>query len=259
MIDLDHLEETLRVKFDNREILRQALIHRSFLNETEMTDAASNERMEFLGDALLNFVIAERLYIEYPGLPEGDLTHLRSSLVRTETLARIARDLGLGEYLYLSKGEDEGGGRYRPRNLAGTLEAIIGAVLIDRGFQQARDLVLRVLGQELEAPAENRLLKDPKSHLQEVIQARDRVTPAYRTVDMEGPEHQRTFTVEVLSGETLLGRGAGPSKRAAEQEAARAALIEIERGEDVVQYIQEIQGKPGEGPGKDETEPGENS
>ncbi|MDD5092970.1 MAG: ribonuclease III [Dehalococcoidia bacterium] len=233
MTELDRLQESLGVIFDDVSHLELALVHRSYLNEAGDCHPASNERLEFLGDAVLGFVVARKLYSDFPGFSEGDLTKLRSSLVRTETLARIAHSLQLGDYLYLGKGEEESGGRNRERNLACTLEAVIGAVLIDRGFGVAKRFVLRILREELRQAAEGKLQNDPKSKLQEVIQAGHRVTPTYRTIDATGPDHERVFTVEVFAGETLLGRGSGRKKRIAEQEAARDALRNLEGEENI--------------------------
>ena len=228
MTDLDSLQEILGIAFKDVSHLQQALVHRSYLNENGAFPLPSNERLEFLGDALVGLVIAERLYSDFPDFHEGNLTKLRSSLVRTETLARVARSLKLGDYLYLAKGEDESGGRHRQRNLACTLEAVIGAVLTDQGFDAAREFVSRILSNEFEQIAEGKIENDPKSRLQEIVQAKQQLTPIYQTVDATGPDHERVFTVAVFAKETLLGRGSGKSKRAAEQEAARAALETLE-------------------------------
>ena len=229
MAELHSLEDILGINFRDISHLQQALVHRSYLNENPDFELESNERLEFLGDSLLNFVVTERLYLKFPHLAEGDLTRLRSALVRGETLARIAASLKLGDYLYLGKGEDASGGRERRRNLAAVLEAVIGAILVDRGFNTARDFILRVFGDELEQATEEKLKKDPKSKLQEVVQAEFRLTPVYRTVDVSGPDHDRVFKVEVLAGEALLGEGKGKSKQAAEREAAKAALENLSK------------------------------
>ena len=241
MPQLDALQNILGVAFEDVTHLQQSLVHRSYLNESEALSEtsddhplSSNERLEFLGDALLGHVVAERLYCEFPDFSEGDLTKVRSALVRTETLARIARSLNLGDYLFLGKGEAESGGRHRQRNLACALEAVIGAILVDQGFNVAREFVLRILGKELERATEEKLEKDPKSRLQEVVQAEQRLTPVYRTDNVTGPDHDRIFVVDVFAGETFLGRGSGKSKRAAEQEAAVAALKTLEGESDLV-------------------------
>ncbi|MCL0078228.1 ribonuclease III [Dehalococcoidia bacterium] len=241
MPQLDSLQNTLGVAFEDVTHLQQSLVHRSYLNESEALSEtsddhplSSNERLEFLGDALLGHVVAERLFCEFPDFSEGDLTKVRSALVRTETLARVARSLNLGDYLFLGKGEAESGGRRRQRNLACALEAVIGAVLVDQGFNVAREFVLRILAKELERATEEKLEKDPKSRLQEVVQAEQRLTPVYRTDDATGPDHDKIFVVDVFAGETFLGRGSGRSKRAAEQEAAVAALKTLEGESDLV-------------------------
>jgi len=227
LTQLDSLQNILGVTFADVSHLQQSLIHRSYLNEANGHRLSSNERLEFLGDALLGHVVAERLYCKFPDFSEGDLTKLRSALVCTETLARIARSLNLGDYLCLGKGEADSGGRRRERNLACALEAVIGAVLVDQGFNVAREFVLRVLGKELERATEEKLGNDPKSRLQEVVQEEQRLTPVYRTDDATGPDHDRIFVVDVFAGATFLGRGSGRSKRAAEQEAATAALATL--------------------------------
>ncbi|MCL0034634.1 ribonuclease III [Dehalococcoidia bacterium] len=241
MPQLDALQNILGVAFEDVTHLQQSLVHRSYLNESEALSEtsddhplSSNERLEFLGDALLGHVVAERLYCEFPDFSEGDLTKVRSALVRTETLARIARSLNLGDYLFLGKGEAESGGRRRQRNLACALEAVIGAILVDQGFNVAREFVLRILGKELERATAEKLEKDPKSRLQEVVQAEQRLTPVYRTDNVTGLDHDRIFVVDVFAGETFLGRGSGKSKRAAEQEAAVAALKTLEGESDLV-------------------------
>jgi len=232
--ELNSLQNILGVTFRDVSFLQQALAHRSYLNENEDFPLPSNERLEFLGDSLLDLVIAGKLYADFPDLPEGDLTRLRSALVRTEMLASVAHSLNLGQYLYLARGEEASGGRQRQRNLAATLEAIIGAVFVDQGFDTAKDFVLRMLSSELERVTKAELPQDPKSKLQQVIQAKQQFTPVYRTVDTSGPDHDRVFAVEVFAGETLLGRGSGKSKRAAEQEAAKTALQKLEVEEGIV-------------------------
>ncbi len=230
--ELDSVQSIIGITFKDVTCLEQSLMHRSYLNESSSV-LASNERLEFLGDALLGLVVAEELYYRFPELPEGDLTKLRASLVRTETLARVAGSLDLGDSLYLGKGEDESGGRHRQRNLAGTLEAVIGAVFLDQGFEVARDFILRILRSEMEQIATGEIDDDPKSHLQQLIQGKQQLTPVYRVVDIEGPEHGKVFTVEVSAGETLLGQGNGRGKRIAEREAAKNALENIEKGDEL--------------------------
>ncbi len=224
MLDFVNLQATLGVNFGDLSLLQQALVHRSYLNENPDLPLASNERLEFLGDAVLGFVVAEEIYHRFPDLSEGELTKLRSALVRGETLGRVALSLNLGEYLYLGHGEEESGGRRRTRNLGCTLEAIIGAVLIDQGLDAAKSFILSILGSELERAIEDKLVADYKSRLQQVIQSKRKITPVYRTIEEVGPDHAKLFTVEVMAGDSILGQGSGPNKRAAEMEAAREAL-----------------------------------
>lgn len=222
--DLGALQTILDVNFKDESLLQQALVHRSYLNENSLLHLVSNERLEFLGDAVLGFVVASELYSRFPDFSEGELTKLRSALVRGETLTRIALSLQLGDYLYLGHGEEESGGRSRSRNLSCTLEAVIGAVFLDQGLDVARGFILKLLGSELDGVVEDKFAADYKSELQQVIQSEHKITPVYRTIEEMGPDHAKIFTVEVLAGDSVLGRGCGRSKRAAETDAARHAL-----------------------------------
>ena len=222
--DLGALQTILDVNFKDESLLQQALVHRSYLNENSLLHLVSNERLEFLGDAVLGFVVASELYSRFPDFSEGELTKLRSALVRGETLTRIALSLQLGDYLYLGHGEEESGGRSRSRNLSCTLEAVIGAVFLDQGLDIAKGFILKLLGSELDGVVEDKFAADYKSELQQVIQSEHKITPVYRTIEEMGPDHAKIFTVEVLAGDSVLGRGCGRSKRAAETDAARHAL-----------------------------------
>lgn len=224
MADFSDLQNVLGISFQDLSLLEQSLVHRSYLNENPDFAGGSNERLEYLGDALLGFVIAKRLYADFPNLSEGELTKLRSALVRKETLARLAARLHLGDYLYLGRGEERSGGRHRQRNLAGTFEALLGAILLDQGFSQARDSILNLFLGELERVAGEWAADDHKSKLQEIVQKRQKLTPVYQMVEAAGPEHDRVFTVEVLAGDVVIGKGRGKSKQMAEKEAARKAL-----------------------------------
>ena len=184
----------------------------------------SNERPEFLGDAVLGFVVTECLYRKYPQTPEGELTSLRAALVRAETLARMARALDLGEYLLLSRGEAATGGRERQKILSQTFEALIGVIFLDQGLPAAKRIILRFVKPELKRIEEEQLAKDFKTRLQEVAQARRQITPVYRTVSAVGPDHAKVFTVEVLLGDEVLAQGSGATKQEAQQNAARKAL-----------------------------------
>jgi ribonuclease-3 len=227
--DLTSLEERAGVTFANRTLLEQALVHRSILNEFPDLPLASNERLEFLGDAILGLIAAQYLFGLEPPLTEGEMTTVRAALVRRETLARWARALDLGDFLYLGRGEIASGGRDRPGLLASTFEAVVAAIAIDRGLDFARDFVLRFLAPEAEELIARRTAKDHKSRLQEVVQALRQVTPIYRVVDTVGPDHDRTYIVEALAGDEVIGHGSGSSKQIAEQEAAREALASLSK------------------------------
>ena len=227
MADLANLEQILGISFNDLSLLEQALIHCSYINENPDLAPASNERLEFLGDAVLGMVTAEKLYLEYPQYSEGEMTKLRSAVVCRETLARIARTIGLGNYLYLGKGEEASGGRRKPTNLAGVLEAVIAAIFLDRGSATAKDFVLRLFNKELQKVVNRGVKTDHKSQLQEIIQSKQQEVPTYCMVEAAGPAHDREFTVEVKVKDTVLGRGSGKSKKAAETEAARLALEQL--------------------------------
>ena len=228
---LELLQAALAVRFKDPSLLRQALVHRSYLNETQAARLESNERLEFLGDAALGLIVSQKLCTDFPHLSEGELTQLKAALIRWETLARAAERLSLGNYLLLGRGEKITGGQQRPSNLARAFEAIIGAVLLDSGLAKARALVLRCLKPELAEMAAGRVTLDSKSRLQQLVQARWHALPNYRTVAAEGPDHAKLFTVEVVVGEQALGRGQGRSKKEAESEAAKRALEAIDSGE----------------------------
>ena len=221
---LSALQQILGISFNAPSILEQAMVHSSYINENPDFTQAPNERLEFLGDAVLGQVIAEKLYSDYPHFDEGEMTRLRSALVSRATLARIARNMGLGNYLYLGKGEEASGGRNKPTNLAGALEAVIAAVFLDQGPATAKDFILRLLNKEIQKVVSQGVQTDYKSKLQEFIQSRQQQTPTYYVVEAEGLVHDRKFTVEVRVGDIVLGRGSGKSKKAAETEAARLAL-----------------------------------
>jgi ribonuclease-3 len=223
------LQDTLNIVFKDPALLKQALVHRSYLHENPDFDLPSNERMEFLGDSLLSFVIAEKLYDDFPNLSEGGMTKLRAALVRTETLARLAISIGLGNYVFLGRGEEASGGRTKQSILAGVFEAVIGAILIDHGFNACRDFIHGLFIDEMGEAADERLIEDYKSQLQEITQARHHIAPIYRTINEDGPEHSKEFTVEVIVDGRMIAIGRGKSKRQAETEAARAALESMEQ------------------------------
>ena len=227
MADLDALQQTLGISFNDLSLLEGALVHSSYINENPSLAPASNERLEFLGDAVLGLIVAERLYQDFPHADEGAMTRLRAALIRRDTLARMARAIGLGDYLYLGKGEEASGGRRKPANLAGALEAVIAAIFLDQGSAITKDFILRLLNPELQKAVSQGAGVDHKSRLQELIQAKEQQTPVYRVVEAIGPDHDKWFTVEVMVGDTVLGRGSGKGKKAAETEAARSALKQL--------------------------------
>ena len=215
----------LGLDFEDQGLLRQALVHRSYLNEHPGSPLESYERMEFLGDAVLELAVSTALYDRLPSLSEGELTKLRSQLVCGESLAGAARSIGLGDALLLGRGEETTGGRSRNTILAAAFEAVVAAVFLDRGYQHARDFVLETLAGPLEkacrdgAPREN-----PKSALQELLQGLGEPAPTYRLAEASGPDHRPVFTVEALLGGEVIGRGEGGRKSDAERAAAQDAL-----------------------------------
>jgi ribonuclease-3 len=218
------LSRTLDYSFRDASLLQSALVHTSYVNERPGRALESNERLEFLGDAVLGVVVAHRLYELRPESPEGELTVLRAWLVRQSTLARWARQLGLGPHLMLGRGEARGGGRDRPALLSRGFEAVIGAVYLDGGLDGARAVLLPFVDNELQTGFSPQRVVDAKSRLQQVTQARFESTPVYNLVDHSGPGHAPVFVVEVKAGPEILARGSGHSKRAAQQAAAHAAL-----------------------------------
>jgi ribonuclease-3 len=227
--DLADLQKTLGVTFKKLSLLEQALVHSSYINENPACTSGHNERLEFLGDAVLGFVVADKLYRVFPGITEGKMTRLRAAVVRRDALARVARSIKLGDYLYMGRGEEASGGRDKTPNLASALEAVIAAVYLDRGVKAAGDMIMRLLDEEWKEAVSRGAGADYKSRLQELAQVRLQVTPVYRLVGEVGPDHDKVFTVEVVVGGEVLGSGTGRSKKLAEKEAARAALGRMER------------------------------
>jgi ribonuclease-3 len=228
MNELTEFEGALGLVFSDKSLLQRALVHRSYLNEHPDFPLEDNERLEFLGDAVLGFVTGGYLYHRFPELAEGALTSLRSALVRREALAHFALGFDLGQHLLMSVGEASSGGRERPAMLCAAFEALVGAIYLDQGLAAVQRFVEPIVG-----PAATRILeeqsdKDYKSRLSEVAQGRLHHTPRYLTVSASGPDHARWFTVQVVIGETAYGEGSGPSKQQASQEAAREALRRIE-------------------------------
>lgn len=218
MRDLDKLLRKLKYQFRDTDLLNQALTHRS-------VGGKNNERLEFLGDSILSFVIAERLYQQFPGESEGILSRLRASLVKGETLAELARDLDLGEYLSLGQGEMKSGGFRRASILADAFEAIIGAVYLDSNIDEVTSLLLRLFASRLEAISPNVNIKDPKTRLQEYLQGRKEDLPLYELISLEGEAHEQQFVVSCqINGGKSKAQGEGSSRRKAEQAAAEKVL-----------------------------------
>jgi ribonuclease-3 len=215
--------------FRDPSLLTRALTHRSYLNEhPELALLEDNERLEFLGDAVLDFVVGAWLYNRFPELPEGRLTSLRAALVKTEALAEFAIQVGVRDQLRLGKGEAESGGRARTSLLCNAFEAVIGGLYLDQGLEAVQALLYQLLPDEVERIMADERDRDAKSILQEWSQAKHGVTPRYRTVHAEGPDHARQFTIEVHIGENVVGRGVGPSKQIAAQAAASDALARLD-------------------------------
>lgn len=225
-LSLLQLEEKLGLKFQDQELLQTAFVHRSYLNEKTDFELPSNERLEFLGDAVLQLIVSEHLYREFPNEPEGELTNYRASIVNAKTLSDVSAGLGLGEYLLLSRGEEASGGRSRPYLLANTFEALLGVIYLDLGLEEARKFVYAHIIPQLKIIIEQELYKDFKSKLQELAQEKISQTPIYKVLNEEGPDHAKNFTVGVFLGDKQVGVGKGNSKQVAEQEAAKQALQE---------------------------------
>lgn len=213
-------------KFNDPKLLEQAFTHRSYLNETKEA-IESNERLEFLGDSILSFVISNHLYRTYPDFKEGILTNLRSLLVNTKSLAAVAKQLDLGKHLKLSKGEEESKGRENETLLANCLEAFIGALYMDQGIISVTSFLEKTLFPQGEEYVKKKQFKDPKSILQELVQAKKQHSPIYRVLSEEGPPHAKLFTMGVYIEDTLLGQGTGKSKQEAEEQAAKTALSKL--------------------------------
>ena len=227
-VDVHRLEEALGHRFASSELLAQALTHRSYLYEHPDAGELNNERLEFLGDAVFHFLVADELFTRFPNAAEGELTALRAALVCTPSLAAIAEDLDLAIYIRASRGEATLEGRGRQSILADTLEAVVAAVYRDAGAVAAQHVVRRLIVPRIEGAAAQRVLANAKGRLQERVQALEGLTPFYRVVERSGPVHAEHFVVEAVAGERVLGRGTGLGKRQAEQAAARQALAALD-------------------------------
>ncbi|OGY79998.1 MAG: ribonuclease III [Candidatus Kerfeldbacteria bacterium RIFCSPHIGHO2_02_FULL_42_14] len=223
--DIQHLEKILHIFFKNPDLLQQALIHRSYLNEHRDFPLAHNERLEFLGDAVLELIVTEYLYNQYPDQPEGGLTNWRASLVNSQMLATIAARLTLNDFLYLSRGEaKDASSKARQTILANAFEAVLGAMYLDQGWEVTKQFILQHVLSELPQILSQKLYVDPKSRFQEVAQEKLSFTPEYRVLHEEGPDHAKHFTVGVYLGRELIASGEGTSKQEAQIQAAAAGL-----------------------------------
>ena len=226
----EQLANRLKLPFKNMLLLRRSLTHRSYINE-HPESLEDNERLEFLGDAILDFLVGEWLYHRYPEMPEGDLTRMRSALVHTEQLADFARTLELGRGLRLGRGEILGGGRERDALLCDEFEALVGALYLDAGLNAVKDFLCPILERAAIDIIANHKTEDPKSTLQEWAQSQGYETPAYITCSVEGPDHSREFEVKVIVNENITATGKGKNKQGAEKNAARELLRSINIGQ----------------------------
>ncbi|MEK7071050.1 MAG: ribonuclease III [Patescibacteria group bacterium] len=223
-MDLKNFEKKIGITFKNKGLLQQAFVHRSYINENKDSGLAHNERLEFLGDAVLELVTTEFLYAKFPTKTEGDLTSYRSALVNTTTISHIASGLKMNDYLLLSKGETKDMGRARQYILANTFEAFIGAVYLDQGYEFSKKFIAENLFPIVDKVVNDNLWRDAKSLLQERAQELLNVTPSYKTISEVGPDHNKVFTIGLYFGEELVSEGRGHSKQEAEQESAKKAL-----------------------------------
>ena len=229
--NLKKLEKLLDYKFKHIEHLKKALTHKSYANEHRLAPTEQNERYEYLGDAVLELAISHLLMRRFPDHPEGELSKLRAAVVNENQLAEIAKALCLGDFLYLGKGEDITHGREKPSLLSDALEAVFGAVFLDRGFEKAFRTIENIYEDILDRAGGVGFIKDYKTKMQEVAQSRFRVVPKYKLIRAVGPDHCKTFEVNLFIGDELFGAGEGKSKKAAEQDAARRALEKLHMGE----------------------------
>ena len=224
MQDFSDFEKKLSHRFKDPNLLEQAFTHRSYLNENRSTGKEHNERLEFLGDAVLELVVTEFLYAKYPEKPEGDLTAYRAALVNTQSISDAAQKLGMNDYLLLSRGESRDTGRARQIILANAFEALIGALYLDSGYGVAKDFIASQLFHKTDEVVAKRLWQDAKSRFQEIAQERSKITPNYEVLSQAGPDHDRTFVVGAFIGREKVAQGEGRSKQEAEQAAAEKAL-----------------------------------
>lgn len=225
IIDYDDLEKRIGVKFTNRDLLKTALTHRSYINENREQNIENNERLEFLGDAVLELIISDHIYKKYPEKHEGELTSIRSALVRTESIAEESKKMGIGQYLLLSKGEEESGGKDKEYIIADLYEAVLGAIYLDKDYETAKEYVTRTILKKVDKVVEEELFIDPKTKIQELSQAKYKVTPTYTILKEEGPDHDKHFTIGLFLENKEIAQGVGTSKQKAEEDAARKAIL----------------------------------
>lgn len=226
-MDYEKLEKAIFYKFKKDRFLNEAMTHRSYLNENPNWKFRHNERLEFLGDAVLELVTTEILFNQYPDYAEGKLTSLRAALVNYQMLAEVSKDIGLEDFLLLSKGESKDTGRARDVILANAMESLIGAIHLDGGYEEAKKFIVEFIINKLEKVIKEQLYRDAKSVLQEKTQATLKTTPIYKVLGAEGPDHKKTFNVGVYLGDKMIASGQGLSKQDAEVEAAKKALEEL--------------------------------
>ena len=225
----EKLQSNLKYSFSNEALLNEALTHRSFLNENPQWKIANNERLEFLGDAVLELVVTEELFNRYPDKEEGWMTSVRAALVNYVMLADVARDVGLEKFILLSRGELKDTGRARDVILANALESVIGALYLDGAYPAAKKFINDAVLSHLDEVLKKSLYMDAKSSLQEKVQATLKLTPVYKVIPSEGPDHKKVFTIGVYFGDKLIAQGTGPSKQDGEVDAAKKALEKIEK------------------------------
>lgn len=225
MADIKEFAQKIGIEFSNPDTLVQAFVHRSYLNENPKFRLSHNERLEFLGDAVLELAVTEELYAKYPEKPEGELTSFRAALVNAKMLSEIAERLGMNDYLLMSRGEAKDTGRARQVLLANAMEAVIGAIYLDKGYGAAKDFIATYILVHLPEVIERRLFKDPKSLFQEIAQDKIGITPSYRVLKEWGPDHDRHFVVGLYLNDELVAEGEGHSKQTAEVNAAEKGLL----------------------------------
>ncbi len=227
---LSIVQNLINVKFKDKNLLNRALIHRSYVNEFSTGKIKDNERLEYLGDSVLGLIVNEYLFKRFEEYPEGDLAKIKSAVVSEPTLAKVARDIKLGNFLLMGKGEELSGGRDRSSILANSFEALIGAVYLDQGLKECRNFILSLLKKDIERIDRMTYLRDPKTTLQEYVQKKYKERPVYEVVEEKGPDHKKEFIVRLIINGVEVSRGTGSSKRKAEMTAAEHILKKIDKG-----------------------------